>query len=347
MAAQSTKPLILVTGASGFLGSYVVYEALEAGYRVRGTARTKKVDLVKKGYAKYNDQFEVAAIDDIVNSDFTEALKDVEAVIHVASPLAGSVDAEKILDGAINGALNVLRQAEKVGIKKFVVTSSVAAITSLTDPRLASDYEYTEKDWSPATKEDALKPDAGDMIIYAASKALSEKAVWDFVKEHPHVDVTTILPPFIFGPFAPGFLIPEKNLSSLSTNGYVYALLNGSIPPNIGVGSVDIRDAARLHVAALTPKGPTGSQEQKRVLVPRQVIDWKTVAEYVAEKRPELKDRLPSTKDVANLSGSFAQVDSRRAKESLGYKSFIPWQETILAAIEDLVRLEKQWASTE
>ncbi|KDQ50487.1 hypothetical protein JAAARDRAFT_81852 [Jaapia argillacea MUCL 33604] len=330
MAALSTKPLILVTGASGFLGSYVVYEALEAGYRVRGTARSGKVDLVKKGYAKYEDCFDVTPIDDVASSDFTVALKGVEAVIHVASPIAGRASAEKLLD------------ADKAGIKKFVVMSSVVALTSPLDPRLGTNYEYTDQDWNPATKEEALKPDAGDAIIYSASKALSEKAVWDFVEEHPDIDVTTILPSYIFGPFAPGFLIPEKNLTTLSTNGYVYSLINGSLLPNIGVGSVDIRDIARLHVAALTPQGDAYKKEQKRVLVPREIIDWKAVAEYVAEKRPELKDRLPSTDGVANLSGPFATVDTHGAKELL--ESFIPWQETILDAVDDFIRLEKQWS---
>ncbi|KDQ50510.1 hypothetical protein JAAARDRAFT_63125 [Jaapia argillacea MUCL 33604] len=342
MAAPSKKPLILVTGASGFLGSYVVYDALEAGYRVRGTARSGKVDLLKQGYSQYQDRFEVAPVDDVATGDFAEALKGVEAVIHVASPISGVADAETTLDSAINGSLNVLRQAEKVGIKKFVVTSSVVALTSPLNPRILSDYEFTDKDWNPVTKEEALKPGASDFIIYSASKVLSEKAVWDFVKTHPHIDVTTILPPFIFGPFSPGFIVQDASSRkrNLSTNGYVYQLINGSIPQTLGVGTVDIRDVARLHVAALTQGDGSMSQEQKRVLVPRQLIDWKVVAEYIAEKRPELKNRLPPTNDVPNLSGSFATVDTRRARELVD--AFFPWQETILAAVDDLVRLEKE-----
>ncbi|KDQ50493.1 hypothetical protein JAAARDRAFT_74144 [Jaapia argillacea MUCL 33604] len=339
----SSKPLILVTGASGFVGSNIVYEALKAGYRVRGTVRSKKVDLIKEAYATYKDQFEVIPIDDVASSDFSVALKEIEAVIHVASPLPWAANAEKTLDGAINGALNVLRQGEAVGIKKFVITSSLSAFYTASDPKTYSDHIITDKDWNSATKEQALTPGAPSMFIYGTSKTLAEKAVWEFAAQHPHIDVTTFGPPFIYGPFAPGSTPAEPTESALSTNSFIYGLLNGTLPPDIGRRSVDVRDVARAHVAALTAPDHTefpSGQDRKRMLVAAPTLDWRALVQYLGEKRPEIKSRLPIVEEPPR---QLASIDVSRAREVLGLESFTPGEEAILAAVDDLLRLEVEW----
>ncbi|KAJ7435151.1 hypothetical protein FB451DRAFT_990883, partial [Mycena latifolia] len=77
---------VKVTGASGFLGSHVVLQLLEKGYRVRAAARGAKADHLKSSYASYGDRFEVVKITDISHDQFPEALVGVDAVIHTASP---------------------------------------------------------------------------------------------------------------------------------------------------------------------------------------------------------------------------------------------------------------------
>ena len=85
--------------------------------------------------------------------------------------------------GAIEGTLNVVRQGYAAGVRKFVVTGSIGAVFNpsggLTDP-----------DWNPTTKEDALKPGAGNYIAYAGSKAFAERALWEWADAHTDVDVT-------------------------------------------------------------------------------------------------------------------------------------------------------------
>ncbi|KDQ50494.1 hypothetical protein JAAARDRAFT_199897 [Jaapia argillacea MUCL 33604] len=343
----ASKPLILVTGASGFVGSNVVYEALKAGYRVRGTVRSKKVDLIKEAYATYKEQFEVTLIDDVASNDFSVALKgsflDVEAVVHVASPLPWATNPEKTLDGAINGALNVLRQGEAVGIKKFVVTSSLWAFFTASDPKVYSDHIITDKDWNAATQEQALAPGAPRVFVYGTSKTLAEKAVWEFAAQHPHIDVTTIGPPVIFGPFAPGSTPGGPTESALSTNSFIYGLLNGTLPPDICRLSVDVRDVARAHVAALTAPDHTdfpNGQDRKRILVAAPTLDWRVVVQYLGEKRPDVKSRLPTVEDPPR---QLASIDVSRAREVLGFESFIPGKEAILASVDDLLRLEGEW----
>ncbi|KAJ6590853.1 hypothetical protein B0H10DRAFT_2091738 [Mycena sp. CBHHK59/15] len=83
---------LLVTGASGFLATHVIAKAFEAGYAVRGTVRSvSKGRAVQQGYSHLGDRFQFAVVEDLVTGDLTEALKDISAVIHVASPFTGVV----------------------------------------------------------------------------------------------------------------------------------------------------------------------------------------------------------------------------------------------------------------
>ena len=112
--------------------------------------RGKKAEALRLLYAK-NPSLEVVEIADIVYGQFQDSLVGVDAVIHTASPLPGRMEPEEMLkvcsifkiksfllmnyrQAAIEGSLNVLRQAEKAGVRKFVVTSSM--ITLIGDPSM-------------------------------------------------------------------------------------------------------------------------------------------------------------------------------------------------------------------
>ena len=86
-----------VTGASGFLASHVIYQLLQEGYRVRATARGKKVAALRELYSAY-PTLEIVDVPDITHSQFPEALVGVDAVIHTATPLPARVDPETMLN---------------------------------------------------------------------------------------------------------------------------------------------------------------------------------------------------------------------------------------------------------
>lgn len=107
--------IVLVTGASGFVGSHVVGELLREGYTVRGAVRSHNVARVNKSHESFGDRFATVVIDDLVTSDLLAAVKGmmrcarpayrmaehilgVDAIIHVASPLAHSAAPAVILD---------------------------------------------------------------------------------------------------------------------------------------------------------------------------------------------------------------------------------------------------------
>lgn len=118
-----------------------------------------------------------------------------EAVVHAASPYhfqAKSRDeVDQLLQTAEQGTTGVLQaiKAHAPTVKRVVVTSSFASIF---DPSKAPDYKYSEKDWSPVTKEEAYE---SPMAAYRRSKVAAEKAAWNFVeKEHPNFTLATVSP---------------------------------------------------------------------------------------------------------------------------------------------------------
>jgi nucleoside-diphosphate-sugar epimerase len=104
--------------------------------RSSSAARGAKADTLRTIYASLgygSDKFEAISISDIMNEQFPEAFKDVSAVIHSASPLPGrTATLDETLTAAVEGTLNVVRQAQQAGIKRIVVTSSISSVRSPT-----------------------------------------------------------------------------------------------------------------------------------------------------------------------------------------------------------------------
>ncbi|VDM81070.1 unnamed protein product [Strongylus vulgaris] len=125
------KQLVLVTGASGYVATHCVAQALAAGYRVRGTVRSKKnmrkvAPLLRLPYA--DERLELIEADLLNEHDWPAAVKGCTYILHVASPWPIVAD-ESTIKTAVDGTLFVLRAASMTpSVKKVVLTSSCAAI---------------------------------------------------------------------------------------------------------------------------------------------------------------------------------------------------------------------------
>ena len=88
MVAISPPAKVLVTGANGYLATWVVKKYLEAGYSVRGTVRSlSKSAFLNEKFAQYGDRFELVVVEDITKDGaFDEAIKGIDAIAHTASP---------------------------------------------------------------------------------------------------------------------------------------------------------------------------------------------------------------------------------------------------------------------
>ncbi|KAJ7101330.1 hypothetical protein B0H15DRAFT_927160 [Mycena belliarum] len=328
--------LIFVTGASGFFGSHIVLQLLEKGYRVRAAARGAKADQMKINYASYGDRIEIVKIVDIGTDKFPEALVGVDAIIHMASPLAGREEPAKMLETAIKGTLNVVIQGEQAGVRRFVATSSLVAV-------LNERWSFTDQDWNPITREEALSGNA--FAAYSGSKKFAELALWEWAEKHPHVEVTTIIPSMCYGPFTTRYPIPTADYTLLASNTVYLGFLfpDGSFPTYLP--HVDVRDVARAHIGALSSP-PTAEVGRKRMIL-SSPHGWQAeqLVAYIAEQRPELKSRLITAPAPGPSPLIALPMDFGRVEKVLGMKAtdFHSIEATTLDTIDALAKLQDQW----
>jgi nucleoside-diphosphate-sugar epimerase len=249
---MSTKELVLVTGASGYIAGHCVRELLEHGYAVRGTVRSlSAVDKVAhlRALAEQTGgtlEFVEANLDD--DRGWAEAVAGCTYVQHVASPNppATPKHEDELIRPAVDGTMRVLRAcADNGSVRRVVLTSSIVAITI--GPDRDSELVHTEADWS----DPDLCP------AYAKSKTLAERAAWKFVEslpgEHP-LELSVVNPGFVLGPLQHA----EVGLSVEA----IRKLLDREVPgsPRIGFATVDVRDVAILHRLAMERPEAAGNR---------------------------------------------------------------------------------------
>lgn len=244
MASNDIKPLVVITGVSGYLGSQVCLTFLQDGsYRVRGTVRSTsnepKLAALKSGLgAQWFEQLELVEADLTNEESLLAACDGADYIVHTASPFHFGGDC---VGPAVQGTTAVMKACTAQGgkVKMCVLTSSCAACLApaKTDQPVPPDA-YDESCWS--------NPDRpGGLSDYMKSKTLAEKVVWDYQAEHPGCfDLVTILPTFIMGPAPCG---------AGTSVGFMKSVLNGSkseIPRGMR-GFVDVRDVAMAHLKAI------------------------------------------------------------------------------------------------
>ena len=244
--------IFLVTGASGYLSSWVCKILLEEGYIVHGTVRNlnneKKCMHLKEMQQEFPGKLKLFEADLLDASSFIIPMEGCTHVIHTASPFPLKVkDPEKeLVKPAVEGTKAILEAATKtLTVKKIVLTSSMAAIKGDVKDILDSGGCANESIWNTTSN---LQHNA-----YSFSKTEAEKTAWKMYSNQDQWNLVTINPGFILGPSL------SARLDSTS-NKFMRELLRGLMPllPNIYTELVDVRDVARAHVLAALNENAEG-----------------------------------------------------------------------------------------
>ena len=205
---------VLVTGGSGYIGGWCVAGLLQQGYVVRATVRDLgKEAAVRAALSKITDpgnRLSVHAANLTADAGWDEAAAGCDYVLHVASPLgvADPKDPNDLIVPAREGARRAISAAIKAGVKRVVLTSSVAA-TSKGAGR--ADWTADETVWTD--------PTAPKVSAYAQSKTLAERAAWELIEASDgKTTLATVNPALVLGPvtsndFSESIQVVERLLS--------------------------------------------------------------------------------------------------------------------------------------
>ena len=335
---------VLVTGGSGFVGVHALLQLLAAGHDVRTTVRRpdRQADVLamlrEGGVPASGQQLGFFAADLTRDEGWRNAVEGCDYVLHVASPLSSTVpkDENEMIIPARDGTVRVLRAARDAGVKRVVVTSSLAAIGYGHVPR---DRPFDETDWTNL--------DAADALPYVKSKTLAERAAWDFIaREGGGLELAVVNPTAIFGPV----LGPDFS-GSIDV---VKSLLDGAVPavPRIYLGVVDVRDVVDLHLRAMTAPQAKG---ERFIAVAGETLSILDIANILRRELGPAARRVPSFEapdwvvrvaaiGVPLLRQAVPMLGKMRRSTSAKATALLGWQarsneEAILGSAESLIRL--------
>lgn len=333
---------MLVTGASGFVGKWTVIELLRAGYSVRGSVRSEgRAEAVRRAVAAaLGDEaliyLSFIKLDLMWDHNWTEAMLRVDAVAHVAAQIVADEpkDPHRVIGPAVEGTERVLRFATLAGVKRVVMTSSIATV-GYGHGQVSGRRTYSESDFTDLA---AMK----FSWAYCTGKTLAERAAWAYARNE-NLDLTTIHPGAILGPA----IDDDVSISLRMVSG----LLDGTTPalPSNGFSVIDVRDVAALHVAALDQKAAVG----QRYLAAPDYVPFPEIASILAAAYPRRQITQRTVPDwmiklLARFGGPARQIINdignekhyARAKgEALLGRPFISGREAILATAESVIRL--------
>ena len=326
----------LVTGGSGYIAGFLIRQLIANGWTVHTTVRSLKREGEVRGWLDVdNDKLRFFAADLENDAGWADAMAGCGHVAHVASPFPLGVPKhpDELIVPAREGALRALRFAKEAGVRRFVLTSSMAAIAY--GHGKGRDL-YSEADWTNL--------DNPDVMPYPRSKTVAERAARDWVAaEGGDMEFASVNPAAVFGP-----LLSDDLSTSIEV---VKQLLEGKVPmcPDVGFGIIDVRDVADLHHRALTAEGIrderyvcsgpflkmidvagilTANLGDRATKVPtRKMPDW--LLKLFAIVRPELKQLVA---ELGNVRGG----DSSHAMRTLGW-TMRPPEEAILATAHSLI----------
>ncbi|KAI4352617.1 hypothetical protein L6164_006852 [Bauhinia variegata] len=310
MAAPTGK--VCVTGAGGFLASWLVKLLLSKGYIVHGTLRepgNQKYDHLNK-LEKASQNLKLFKADVLSYEDLYSAIAGCSGVFHVASPVPSTTASnpeKEVVEPAVKGTANVLRACLEAKVERVVFVSSVSAVE--VNPKWPKDKVMDETCWSDKEYCRETKN------WYYFSKTEAELQALDFAKR-TGLSVVSICPTLVLGP------VLQSTINASSS--VLLKLLRGGIESleNKLRWTVDVRDVADALLLAYE----------------KQEAEGRYICTAYPIKTQDLVEKLKNIFPNYSYPKSFIEVDDEKKLSSeklqrLGWR-YRKLEETLIDSVE-------------
>ncbi|CAI0473821.1 unnamed protein product [Linum tenue] len=254
---------VCVTGAGGFIASWIVKLLLDRGYSVKGTVRNPGHD-PKNAHLRAlegaEERLTLCKADLLDYQSLREAISGCQGVFHTASP-------EQMVEPAVDGTKYVINAAAEAKVRRVVFTSSIGAVYM--DPSRSPDTVVDESCWSD------LEFCKNTKNWYCYGKTVAEQAAWEMAEEKG-VDVVAVNPVLVLGPL----LQSTINASII----HILKYLTGSAKTyaNSVQAYVHVKDVALAHILVFENPAASG-----RYLCAESVLHRGEVVEILAKLFPD------------------------------------------------------------
>ena len=314
--------MILVTGASGFLGSELVKQLVANNESVRIIVRPSS-DI--SHLASIKDKIEIVEADILDVPSLEMAFDGVEKIYHSAAVIGyDSSFYDAMYKCNIEGTANVVNIALSKGIKKLLHVSSIAAIGGKPNDLISEETKWEKNEWT---------------THYGITKMLAEREVWRAEQEGLEVVMVN-----------PGIILGSSSNENKATMRVFKRIASGKMPfySNGTNGFIDVRDVARICIQLMN--SPVNSE---RFILINQNLSFKDYFERIAKRlnvQPPKRalnktlgnvflfaDWMASTlsrrkrsftKEIFKVSMEHFEYSNEKIKRQLDY-TFIPFDETI------------------
>jgi len=313
---------VMVTGATGYIASWIVKYLLDEGYTVHAAIRNssdeKKIKHLEKIKSSSKGTIRYFESDLLSPNSYKSAMEGCEIVFHTASPFVmDSKDPQgEVIDPALEGTRNVIKTVEKIEtVKKVILTSSIAAIYgNAEDAEAIPNKTFNEKMWNTSSRADDGE--------YSYSKTVAEKEAWRLNEKQDRWKLVVINPSFVIGPALNPF-------ADFESKKFMLQMGNGDLKmgvPDVNLAMVDVRDTARAHILAAFNDNAKG-----RYIISENSYKLLDIGKYL---RKTFGDKYPTPKFVAPkfivwLFSPLLGVKRTFIRKNVGYDFYFDNQKSI------------------